>query len=630
MNGGSPPKVVLVTMPFGAIDRPALGLSLLQAVARREGFDCDVAYLALPLAEFLGASEYLWLTDQLPYESFAGDWLFTEALYGPRPAVDAAYEHHVLRNRYGLGDEDVQRLRRARAYVGPFLQHCVDSVPWTDYDVVGFTSTFQQNLASLALARRVKALHPSAVVVFGGANWEGDMGLALHRRFRFVDVACSGEAEESFPALLHALASARPLEGVPGIIHRDGSTSRLTPGRPVEDLDTLPYPCFDSFFAALARSSCSVDLTPRLLFETARGCWWGERSHCTFCGLNGASMAFRSKSPARALAELTTLVETYGVSVVSVVDNILDMRYFRNVLPALAEGPPLELFWEVKANLSRNQVQTLAAAGVRYVQPRIESMSDHVLELLAKGTTMRRNLQLLKWGREYGVKIEWNLLFGAPGEEPDDYARQTELFEHLGFLDPPGACGPVRLDRFSPYHGDPSRYGMVNVRATAAYRYLYDAPADELDRIAYYFDFDYADGRSPLDYVMPALQAVERWRQRYQVGGGLWMATHADGSVTILDHRTGRPRRSSTISGWKAEVFTACDRARSRAEIDAMPCLADVDSIEVSRFLDRCVSVGIMVHDGDQWLALPVHTPPRHDPDSRPPHRAIPLAVAGG
>ena len=59
--------------------------------------------------------------------------------------------------------------------------------------------------------------------------WEGEMGVALHRRFAFVDVACSGEAEESFPALLHALASGAPLDEVSGIVHRDGAGTRATP-----------------------------------------------------------------------------------------------------------------------------------------------------------------------------------------------------------------------------------------------------------------------------------------------------------------------------------------------------------------------------------------------------------------
>ena len=288
------------------------------------------------------------------------------------------------------------------------------------------------------------------VIAFGGANWEGVMGQELHRRFSFVDVAFSGEADESFPALLASLETGTPLAAIPGIVYRDRSRSVATEPRPVLDLDTLAVPSFDDYFRDLDASASGIDVCPRLMAETARGCWWGAISHCTFCGLNGATMAFRSKSPARVVAELYELHHRHGIDALSVVDNILDMRYFRSVLPALAEGPRLDLFWEVKANLSREQVCTLAAAGVNHVQPGIESMSDHVLGLLGKGTTVFRNVELLKWGREYGIHMDWNLLFGVLGEEPDDYTDQARLFRALTHLEPPSACGPIRFDRFSP------------------------------------------------------------------------------------------------------------------------------------------------------------------------------------
>ena len=88
-------------------------------------------------------------------------------------------------------------------------------------------------------------------------------------------------------------------------------------------------------------------------------------------------MTFRSKTPARALeAELRTLRERHGVSRVMFVDDILDMRYFRTLLPRLAvQEPRFELFWEVKANLTPEQVRLLRAAGVTRVQPGIESLS---------------------------------------------------------------------------------------------------------------------------------------------------------------------------------------------------------------------------------------------------------------
>jgi hypothetical protein len=90
--------------------------------------------------------------------------------------------------------------------------------------------------------------------------------------------------------------------------------------------------------------------------------------HCTFCGLNGATMAFRSKTPSRVLEELEHLQARHGARMVSVVDDILDMSFFRSVLPRIAEaGLGLEMFWEVKANLTVEQVRLLRDAGVTMI-----------------------------------------------------------------------------------------------------------------------------------------------------------------------------------------------------------------------------------------------------------------------
>ena len=88
--------------------------------------------------------------------------------------------------------------------------------------------------------------------------------------------------------------------------------------------------------------------------ETSRGCWWGAKSHCTFCGLNGSTMAFRRKSPSRAIEEIAYLSARWRAPFIQFVDNILDMKYFDTVLEELAERQlPTRFFYEVKANLSR-------------------------------------------------------------------------------------------------------------------------------------------------------------------------------------------------------------------------------------------------------------------------------------
>ena len=369
-------------------------------------------------------------------------------------------------------------------------------------------------------------------------------------------------------------------------------------------------------------------MAPALLVETARGCWWGARHHCTFCGLNGSTMAFRSKSPARLLDEMRTLADRWSVETFGVVDNILDMRYFRSVLRDLAEDDRrLSLFWEVKANLSQDQVRLLADAGVDHVQPGIESLSDDVLARMDKGTTVLRNLAMLKHCREHGVVPEWNLLYGIPGEDPEDYAAMARLIGALTHLTPPSGHGQIRLDRFSPYHEDPTAHGLVDVRPAPPLDLLYPVDAATLARISYYFTFDHADGRRPLDYARPVLDAIDTWRRLHPTSA-LWVVPDegAGGALTILDHR-GRHRRSARIDGWRAAVYDACDRGRTRAELDQLPEVGAVDGAELDRFLDRCVATGLMATDGTAHLALAVRHPARRS--AAPPRvRHLPVVAA--
>jgi ribosomal peptide maturation radical SAM protein 1 len=605
-------------MPFGALERPALSLGLLQAHCRRLSVPCDTRYLTFDFAEQIGAGHYLWLcSDDLPYTTFAGDWLFTEALYGRRPFADAAYIDEILRRTWHVAEGSIARLLRLRPFVDSFLEHCLKTVAWTDYTLVGFTSVFQQNIASLALAARLKRAHPELTIAFGGANWEDAMGVALQEQFPFVDLVFSGEADESFPAVLDARRRAESPHGIRGVSATRG-VAKLMPAARVQNLDSLPIPDFDPFFDQMRSSSAAEGVPPTMLMESARGCWWGERQHCTFCGLNGATMAFRSKTPARVLSEIRYLRERHDVRTFSMVDDILDMRYFTAVLPQVAESRlGIDFFWEVKANLTHPQVRQLRDAGVVFIQPGIESLSDHVLKLMRKGTTAFRNIELMKWCCEYGVKPYWNLLYGFPDETAGDYQESLALMNAIWHLEPPTGCGPIRMDRFSPYHADPASFGMMNIRPMAPFSYLYPFDRRTLMNIAYYFDFDYADGRSDDDYASEVVTLTRAWMA--DKGRGM-LAVHSDrgGSVEVLDTRrelAAAPRRAR-LNGWKAAAYLACDQSQTVRQVCERPELEqeNVSASDVEAFLGRCVEHQLMATNGRSWLALAVHQPAREAP----------------
>jgi len=156
------------------------------------------------------------------------------------------------------------------------------------------------------------------------------------------------------------------------------------------EFDSLPIPEYDQ---AIEQAGELAHGAFSLSFESSRGCWWGQKNHCSFCGLNGVDLKFQPKSSARVVHEIGALWDKYHRSLYAT-DNVLAMEHLRGVISELGRddsGP--DLFYEVKSNLTERDVAALKRARVNHVQPGIESLSTHLLGLLKKGTTAIRNLR---------------------------------------------------------------------------------------------------------------------------------------------------------------------------------------------------------------------------------------------
>ncbi|HEU5107509.1 MAG TPA: RiPP maturation radical SAM C-methyltransferase, partial [Micromonosporaceae bacterium] len=373
--------VVLVSMPFMMTDRPSIQLGLLKAITAGHGYDVRTLHANLDFAHRIGAGPYAALSERRGH--MLGDWLFSVAAFGDEaPDPDGALLDEFATDfgfpDGGAGPGGREALLRIRDRDVPaYLDDLVRGAPWDEVRVVGFTCTFQQNAASFALARRLKREFPGIVTVFGGANFEDEMGLEYVRRVDCVDYAVIGEGDVAFPEFLDALATGGDPGAVPGVARRtadgDGAGGVFAaPGRPpFGRLDDLPPPDYDEYFAraeALGLHPRTGQRTVRIPFESARGCWWGAKHHCTFCGLNGSTMRYRAKSPERLADELATQARRYRSFRFEAVDNILDTAYLSGLFPELAAaGTTYDIFYEIKANLSREQLKVLREGGVTHL-----------------------------------------------------------------------------------------------------------------------------------------------------------------------------------------------------------------------------------------------------------------------
>jgi ribosomal peptide maturation radical SAM protein 1 len=623
-----PTDVVLIAMPFGAVFQPAMSLSLLKAELQPLGVSTRVLYPTLDFAQRIGFKLYNTIAANEPtIQGLVGEWVFASALFDNDAGVED-YVHDVLHakspglraalgNLPAMEEKLITQLLALRAETRPFIEECLARVLLLKPRIVGFTSTFQQQVPSLALARRIKEVAPEVFVVFGGANCEGVMGAEVVRQFGFIDAVVSGEGDLVFPELVRRVLEGESYADLQGVNTRD-TLGPPTAGRPqftsapmVREMDSLPYADYDDFFEQLAAFDFGEEAAgrrPRLMFETSRGCWWGERAHCTFCGLNGGTMAFRAKSERRALAELLALHERYPDYPISVTDNILDMRYFKNLVPELAARKiDLELFYEVKANLKKEQVRMLRDAGIRAIQPGIESFIDDVLNIMRKGVKSLQNVQLLKWCKEYGVTPHWNLIWGFPGERPEAYAGTADLLPRLTHLPPAGGGGLLRLDRFSPNFEDSEALGFVDIAPYPAYFHIYPFAPEVVANLAYFFTYHYREPRDVNDYVGPVKKRLLAWREEYPTSDLFSVAKGEN--LLIWDLRSIAREPLTTLRGALAHVYAACDsmcHLGRLCEILTRETGQALTEAEIEEALQPLVDRDLLMRDGAYYLALAV------------------------
>ena len=605
--------ILFAVLPFSDLGRPALGVSLLDAHLQRRGVSSLIRYFNLDLAERIGMRLYGWfsqctpdqdlLSSVAPSEYLAGEWFFADVLFPGMIPSEGEYVARFFEPHAGMR-RLIPEILEARLHRHEFIEHCVREIERHKPRVVGFTTTFHQTCACLAVAQRLKQMADPPVVIFGGANCEGAMGFELIKSFPWIDYVCTGEGDEVVPQFLGELVQTGVASPVPGILTQGNCESLTTPA-PVRRMDSLPVPNYSSYFEALRSSQIGSSIQPRLLIETARGCWWGEKQHCTFCGLNGQTMGYRSKSPERAGEELSYLSKRYRVEQIEFVDNILDLKYIDTLFPDLARaGSKLEFFLETKSNLRFEQLRTLRRGGVRAIQPGIESFSNQVLQLMRKGCTGLQNIQLLRWCEELGITVFWNLLYGFPGESPIEYARMAKLIPLLSHLQKPGYCGRIHVDRFSPLFTN-AGLGVGKPRPAAAYSYLYPLTPEQLGNLAYFFEFDYADDREPLKYAGALGEEVARWPEWTDEKRPRLDLFQAGSIVLISDTRGCARRANFVLTGLDAQIYLGCDTVQTPRSVERQLGYSFFED-EIRARLESFLDARLMVEMDGHYLSLAV------------------------
>jgi ribosomal peptide maturation radical SAM protein 1 len=623
------PAVLLMHMPWATTMRPSIPLGILTRLCQEQEFPVRSYYPNFDMTVMVGAEAAAQFADDRLLFGVS-EHLFAVDLFGSDALDSDAYlDDFAATLARNTRPDDVARLRFANAsylrslrdeVVPAFLTALEQRVLELGSGVVGFSATFNQVMPSLALAARLKRANRSITTIAGGSCFDGDMGLEYHRALpEVLDHVFIGEAEAPFREFLRRLRAGEPASGIPGVTWHENGELHYVQGTPLYDMDRSPSPDYDDYFAERQRVCDANGIEIRLdslPFESSRGCWWGQKNQCTFCGINPEILPFRAKNLDSVIAEIQMLCQRYGVLKLTATDWIMSRWHADELFRQLgALKLDIELFYELRADMSKEQMKAMSDAGIVTVQPGIESLSTPLLKLMKKGSTGIRHVQFIRWAREIGIFISYNILAGFPDEDPQWYREMAKLIPRLAHLQPPiDNVTPVEMHRFAPLYEQREQFGIDEHALRADYQHNFPkGTIDEL-KAGYFFDFRSARLPEERDYLVPLTNALGPWIASFRAGQlPRYDFSVGPGFVKITDERAS-PTRYMYLTDLHRDVVLLCDSVQSLRKLssDLAPKYGSaVSDGTLGRVVDELVAGDVLLQE-DQWfLTLPISHRPR-------------------
>ena len=602
--------IALVNMPFAMPNIAPLGIGVLCGALRRAGMRAKCFFGNIDLAERVPDELYAFpASEAVNVDIMLGDWLFADQLFGEDPERDRKFmdllaaedrQGRVLWNRryrncrdFGL---EIPLLKReCRRVVEKLARHLTEVEPAM---IVGCSSTFFQRFASLALLKRVKELSPGTTTFLGGADCEGEAGLEAVRRFDFLDYLFSGEGDLTVPEMSRRIVRGESGVELPfGVFDRPKALSGIVEVATVP-ADDIAEPDHSDFYARLKAGRFWKRNSRKYFLESSRGCWKGERQHCSFCGLNGERICYRCKSADRVLEELRRGYREYDARVFLTADTVLDINRMKNALEQFAsESPDALITYETVSTYTAEQMRFLAECGVLVIQSGVETLHPAHIRLLNKGNSTLANIAMLKYARENNMQIIWNMLTGIPGDKAEDYRWLSDLIPSLFHLAGPN-YGGIRFDRFSMYSQNPQRYNLELV-PMKCYGILIPDGRLDLNQWALFYDNMAKGATTPQSDIIYFRRQIEFWQR---VSGRCLMKLEYAGEDRLLDTRCCALCGEYQLTDIEHAVLEM-----AYAPVDRMKVERELKNAGV--VIERLKEYKYLIEVDGRLLALPVHPP---------------------
>jgi len=584
--------ILLIAMPWQDLKCPSLQLGSLMGYLKDRGLRAEARYVNIELAPKLGIERYGSVSQRfsLNYQEIIplGDILYSYLLF---PENRLKIERFLKKNNK---DEFLKLLPDIKKHTDSIF----DTIPWQKYEYIGFTTTYIQLLSSIYFAKKIKSSLPEKKIIFGGVSCMGRIGPSLMKNFPEIDLVVNGEGEKPLCALL---LGQKPLSTIPNLAWRSGTkivVNKITDQ--IDNLDKLPYPDYSDYFSALQKQSLNTFKDIVLPYETSRGCWHNPK--CYFCNYNYYWRGYRVKSPRRVLEELSFLIKRYKVTQFHLADSVVYPR-IKEVFRELPKINDRITFTKIYFKLPKDKetLETLKRAGVKQITMGIDALCSSLLKKMGKGTALIDNIQVLKWCRELGIRITYNIITQTPTEEKKDIQETIANIDYLKCYKPPHTPLSTYAHLYgSTMYKEPGRFNIKECSTPRIYGIIFP---DKISKgvVPYFYELKLKKRRTYT--CVKLLNKVEEWKNRYQENKPALYYLERNDKMLIVDTRE-KERRAYLLKGLRKEIYLFCDDIRSYGQV-IKRLKADALLIEAAlRFFSQ---KKLIFREKDQILSLAIN-----------------------
>lgn len=305
------------------------------------------------------------------------------------------------------------------------FQEVIEKIKEFSPDIIGFQIFTANRASSYSLIEYIHKNYPEIKIIIGGIH-ATLMAEQLIKKFPFA-VAVLGEGEETFSTLVKELEKEEPnLGNVEGIVFlKDNKVVRTKERKLIENLDDLPFPKHEIFFADKRRKSgCLV---------TSRGCPF----NCSFCCLDSISRRrVRLRSAKNVVDEIEMMVKKFPqMKRIWIQDDnfFIDNQRVIDICDEIL-GRKIKMSFVCSARIklvSKEMIDKLEQANFKKILLGLESGDDGILKKCHKGITQKDAVRAFELFASSKMVVGTFLIVGLPGETMETIMETARFVKKL-------------------------------------------------------------------------------------------------------------------------------------------------------------------------------------------------------